>query len=267
MFGFPTPKHLLKSHMSQYYKKSSNLFDPKSSAPFKLSRSKIDLFMECPQCFYLDRRLGVGRPPGFPFTLNSAVDALLKKEFDLYRNEEAPHPLTKEFGLEVIPFKHEKMDIWRNTFKGIEYLHEPTNLLITGAIDDVWVNPKGQVIIVDYKATSKTSEVNLDSDWQRGYKRQMEIYQWLFTQNGFDVSPTGYFVYCNGDVGKPVFDKKLEFDIKILPYTGDNSWIPDTLKEIKQCLLSDKIPDMNENCDYCNYRKNAVQGKVKHEKK
>jgi len=53
--------------MSQYYKKSNNIFDPKSDKQFKLSRSKIDLFMECPQCFYLDRRLGVGRPPGFTF--------------------------------------------------------------------------------------------------------------------------------------------------------------------------------------------------------
>jgi hypothetical protein len=253
--------------MSQYYKKSSNIFDPKSKAPFKLSRSKIDLFVECQQCFYMDRRLGVGRPPGFPFTLNSAVDALLKKEFDLYRNEKAPHPFIREFGIDAIPYKHEKLNIWRENFKGIEYVHEPTNLLITGAIDDVWVNPQGQIIIVDYKATSKTSEVNLDAEWQRGYKRQMEIYQWLFTQNGFDVNPTGYFVYCNGDVGKPTFDKKLEFDIKVLPYKGDNSWIPGALKDIRECLMSDKIPEMNENCDFCNYRKNAVMAKIKHEKK
>jgi len=253
--------------MSQYYKKSSNIFDPLSEKPFKLSRSKIDLFMECPQCFYLDRRLGVGRPPGFPFTLNSAVDCLLKKEFDLHRKEKSPHPLIKEFGIDAIPFEHKDIDTWRNTFKGIEYLDTPTNLLITGAIDDIWVNPKGEVIIVDYKATSKTSEVNLDSEWQRGYKRQMEIYQWLFKQNGFKVNPTGYFVYCNGDSGKPFFDKKLEFNIKVIPYTGDNAWIPGALKEIKECLMSDVIPEMNLDCDFCNYRKNARDAKIKHGKK
>ncbi len=120
-------------------------------------------------------------------------------------------------------------------------------------------------MIVDYKATSKTSEVNLDAEWQRGYKRQMEIYQWLFKKNGFTVSPTGYFVYCNGDTGKPYFDKKLEFDIKVIPYTGDDSWIEKALKDIKECLMSDKIPEMNADCDYCNYRKNAVMAKIKHE--
>lgn len=253
--------------MSQYYKKSNNIFDPKSDNYFKLSRSKIDLFMECPQCFYLDRRLGVGRPPGFPFTLNSAVDCLLKKEFDLHRKEQTVHPFIEEFGIDAIPYQHKDIDTWRNTFKGIEYLDKETNLLITGAIDDVWINPKGELIIVDYKATSKTSEVNLDAEWQRGYKRQMEIYQWLFKKNGFDVSKTGYFVYCNGDTGKPFFDKKLEFDIKVIPYAGDDSWIEGALKEIKKCLMSDEIPEMNHECDYCNYRKNARDAKVNHEKK
>ncbi len=253
--------------MSQYYRKSTNIFDPQTNKSFKLSRSKIDLFMECPQCFYLDRRLGVGRPPGFPFTLNSAVDTLLKKEFDLHRKEKTPHPLIKEFGVDAIPYQDERMDTWRNTFKGIEYLHEPTNLLITGAIDDVWTNPERELIIVDYKATSKESEVNLDAEWQRGYKRQMEIYQWLFKQNDFKVSPVGYFVYCNGDTGKPYFDKKLEFNIKIIPYKGDTSWIEKTLFDIKECLLGNKIPEMNPDCDYCNYRKNAVMAKIKHEGK
>ena len=163
--------------MSNYYKKSNNIFNPKSKDPFKLSRSKIDLFVDCPQCFYLDRRLGISRPPSFPFSLNSAVDALLKKEFDLYRKQKAPHPLIEEFGIDAIPYEHKDIDIWRDNFIGMQYLHEPTNLLITGAIDDIWVNSNGEVIIVDYKATSKASEVNLDAEWQDGYKRQMEIYQ------------------------------------------------------------------------------------------
>lgn len=73
--------------MSKDYtgRKTKNLFDPQNKTPFKLSRSKIELFINCPRCFYLDRRLGVGQPPGYPFTLNSAIDKLLKKEFDIHR--------------------------------------------------------------------------------------------------------------------------------------------------------------------------------------
>ena len=90
--------------MSDYYnaQRTRNLYDPKSSTPFKLSRSKIDLFIECPRCFYFDRKIGVARPPGFPFALNSAVDTLLKKEFDVYRAKGVKHPLIELFFKEGI---------------------------------------------------------------------------------------------------------------------------------------------------------------------
>ena len=243
--------------MSEYYnpKRAKGLFDPKVQAPFRISRSKIDLFLNCPRCFYFDRRLGVGQPPGFPFALNSAVDKLLKKEFDLHRAKGSAHPLMKAYKLDAIPFHHPKMEEWRDALRGgITYVDPATNLLITGGIDDAWINPKGELIIVDYKATSKETEVSLDAAWQIGYKRQMEVYQWLFRQNGFTVSPTGYFVYCNGKTDREAFDAKLEFDIKLLPYTGDSSWIPEILVQIKKCLMSDTNPASGDACDYCAYR-------------
>jgi hypothetical protein len=242
--------------MSQYYnsQRKSNLHDSNSKKPFRISRSKIDLFLECPRCFYLDRKLGVGRPPGYPFSLNNAVDSLLKQEFDIHRANKTKHPLMEAYKVDALPFQHEKLEEWRDSrTRGITYLHQPTNLLITGGVDDIWINSKGELIIVDYKATSKTGEVNIDADWQIAYKRQMEIYQWLFRQNGFKVSDTGYFVYCNGKTDVNAFDKKLEFDINLIPYKGDDSWIEKTIFDLYKCLDSDKIPNKNPDCDYCNY--------------
>jgi len=246
--------------MSEYYnsQRTRNLFDPKSSKPFKLSRSKIDAFLECPHCFYLDRRLGVARPPGYPFTLNSAVDTLLKKEFDGYRERGAKHPLMKKYNVDAIPAKHSDLGTWRENFKGIQFHHKPTNLLITGAIDDLWINPKGEYIVVDYKATSKDGEITaLDKAWHDGYKRQMEIYQWLFRQNGFNVSDTGYFVYANGKKDRPAFDGKLEFDLTLIPYVGSSDWVEKAISDISKCLRHSKPPKSGADCDYCAYL-NAV---------
>jgi len=245
--------------MSDYYKIRTNyLFDPHSSNPFRLSRSKIDLFINCPRCFYLDRRLGIKQPPGYPFSLNSAVDKLLKKEFDIHRAKGVAHPLMKKYKINAIPLAHEKMNEWRDSLHfGITYLHEKTNLLITGGIDDIWINPKGEYIIVDYKATSKEEEVTLDAEWQDGYKRQAEIYQWLFRKNNFKVSNTAYFVYCNGKTDRKAFDAKLEFDIKIIPYVGSDKWVEKTILDIKSCLMKNEIPKASEDCDYCKYRRAA----------
>ncbi len=236
--------------------RTRKLYIPNSEAPFEISRSKIDLFLNCARCFYLDRRLGIGRPSGPPFTLNSAVDTLLKKEFDVYRAAGTPHPLMTSYGISAIPIPHPELDSWRHNFTGIRFLYEPTNLIIYGAIDDLWKNKSGEYIVVDYKATSKATEVNLDADWQIGYKRQMEIYQWLLRMKGLTVSQLGYFVYCNGKTDKKAFDGKLEFDIKVIPYTGDDGWILPTIASLHKCL-NGEIPKANDECEYCRYRNAA----------
>jgi len=234
-------------------------FDPQQSQPFKLSRSKIELFYECPLCFYLDRKLGVTQPSGLPFNLNSAVDHLLKKEFDLYREKDEPHPLMIKHKIDAVPFQHENLEDWRKNQKGVSFLHESTKFLVYGAIDDLWINPQGELIVVDYKATSKSGEINIDADWQLSYKRQMDIYQWLFRKNDFQVSSTGYFVYCNGKKDLPDFGECLKFEISVIPYIGNDSWIESKLLEIYSTLTTTQPPQSKPTCNLCSYRL-AVNG-------
>lgn len=242
--------------MSQYYNvpRTKYKFDPDNPEKFELSRSKITLFLECPRCFYVDQRLGVKRVPGYPFSLNNAVDELLKKEFDAHRKEQTPHPLMEKYGIDAVPFQHRKMDDWRHHFTGVRTKHDETGFTIYGAVDDVWVNPEDVLAVVDYKATAKKGEVDLEADWQNDWKRQIEIYQWLLRQQGFDVSDRGYFVYANADKSKDSFDACLDFDITVLPYDGDGEWIEQTLWDIKQTLTADTVPEASDECDYCEYR-------------
>lgn len=241
----------------------TSTFDPASSEPFRLSRSKLDLFSECPRCAYLDMRLGVKRPSGPSFTLNNAVDELFKREFDIHRAAGSTHPLMKSYGVDAVPLSDPRMDEWRDALRrGIGYHHEPTNLFLRGGIDDVWQTPEGELIIVDYKATSKKEGPSTEDDLYDSYKRQMEIYQWLFRMNGFKVSPAGYFVYANGDSDKKAFDAKLEFDIKLISYAGSDAWVEPALHRLKDMLLSDEIPPVGTAfgggpCDYCTYREKA----------
>lgn len=235
------------------YQRSKNTYQPGASAPFKISRSKIELFQRCQRCFYLDRRFGIGQPPPAPYTLNSAVDGLLKKEFDAHRAAATKHPLLDHYGVEAVPFDHPNINSWRENFEGVRTHHQPTNFIVFGAVDDIWQNANGELHVVDYKATAKDTAITLDADWQDSYKRQVEVYQWLLRQNDFAVSDTAYFVYVNGRKDKQAFDGKLEFDVHLLPYQGDARWVSDVLLEIKKTLESDTIPASNPTCEYCQY--------------
>lgn len=242
--------------MSKFYnpQRTRNLYDPSSEKPFKLSRSKIELFMNCARCFYMDRRLGIGQPPGYPFSLNSAVDKLLKKEFDQYRIAGQPHPICIEHGIDAVPFSHEKLEEWRDSLHGgIQFHFKDLNFIISGGVDDLWIDKHGRLIIVDYKATAKNSPVTLDEDWQIGYKRQMSFYAWLFRMNGFQVADTGYFVYCNGLMDRERFDSKLEFKISILPSKIDDSWVERAIRNAHSCLNSSSPPTHDKDCDFCRY--------------
>ncbi len=240
-----------------YWRERSQPYKLGQTAPFKVSRSKIELFMQCKRCFWLDVRLKIKRPAGPPFNINKAIDELFKKEFDSYRVKSEPHPLMVEYKVKAVPFSHDNLDNWRENFVGVQALHEPTNLLVFGAVDDIWVNDAGELLVVDYKATAKDKDVSIDSQWQISYKRQMEVYQWLLRQNGFAVNPTGYFVYTNGRMDLEGFYNKVEFRTKVIPYTGDDSWIDPTLKKMKKCMEGE-MPAvgrsaMGGECDFCAY--------------
>lgn len=244
---------------SNYWRERSQPYKPGQKAAFKVSRSKIELFMQCPRCFWLDVRLKITRPSSPPFNINKTIDELFKKEFDRYREKGEPHPLITEFKIDAIPFQHEDLDQWRETFVGVYTIHEPTNLHVFGGIDDVWVRPNGELAVVDYKATSKDKEVDINSDWQISYKRQLEVYQWLLRQNGQVVSDTGYFVYANGRLDVDGFNDRVEFRTKIIPYTGNASWVEPTLVKMKKCMDGDMpavgMSAMGGPCEFCEYAK------------
>lgn len=249
--------------MGNYWRERSQPYAPGQEKPFKVSRSKIELFMQCPRCFWLDTRLKITRPSSPPFNINKAIDELFKKEFDGYRLKAEPHPLMIEYGVAAVPFAHDSLKTWRENFVGVFTLHEPTNLHVFGAVDDVWVNEQGELIVVDYKATAKQSDVSIDSDWQISYKRQLEVYQWLLRANGFKVNDTGYFVYTNGRMDLEGFNNKVEFRTKIIPYTGSDAWVEPTLSAMKKCMEGDMpavgTAAMGGECDYCAYSRKRTE--------
>ena len=224
----------------------------------KISRSAIEQYLGCKRCFVLTYKHKV-RLNMLPFTLNSAVDNLCKNEFDHYREKQEPHPLFLEHNIDAVPFKHPDMDKWRNNFQGVSYVDEDQGYKFFGAVDDVWVRPNGELIISDVKSTSK-KHFDWEDTWNKyeypkGYRRQLEMYQWLFRKNGFKVSNKGYLVYFNGLKNEPMFNQVLKFELHLVELKCNDDWVSETIIKAKEMLESDEYPQGSVNCDTCQYLK------------
>ena len=240
-------------------------YDPSHSGPYELSRSRVENFVRCPACFYLQQVAGVTFPSIPGFNINEATDVLLKRDFDRYRGVADTHPFLAGAGHgHLVPFAHPDFEMWTQSLHfGAEgrmnTVHEETNLKIGGGLDDVWLNGNtGQIHIVDYKSTSQKSQgklITLDDPWKAAYKRQMDLYVWVMRRKGFDVSDTGYFLYCDGDrfseydfLGQT--DARMRFEMSLISYEVDQSWIEPTLFEIRSCLELGSPPPHSDRCEY-----------------
>lgn len=242
------------------------IYNPDHEAPYEVSRSRIEAFINCPACFWLDRVKGI-KFPGMPsFLLNSATDTLLKKDFDKYRKLQKPHPFMERNGLKhLVPFKHEDFNSWTQSLQlGFRTYHEKTDLIIGGGLDDVWHDPKTkELFVVDYKSTagkrtkdlSKLEPITLEGRWKESYKRQMDIYQWILREKTKDdltdytVSNIGYFVYVNGDqhfeegmLRDNENKADMSFDVQLLTYEGNDSWVEKEIINLKECLEEKNCP-------------------------
>jgi hypothetical protein len=237
--------------------RKGSIYQRGSNEIFKISRSKLSNFIDCERCFYLERVKGLKDPSMPGWALNSAVDELLKKEFDHYRKLQKPHPFIVQNKLQFIPFQHEKIDYWRDALRGgISFLDENTNLEIHGGVDDIWLDKnKEELVVVDYKAQSKEGVVEkedyLENKYHQGYKIQMDIYVYILRKMKFKVSDTAYFLVCNGLKTPEKFDATLHFDLTLVPYTTDTSWVKNKIVEMKKVLDAKDVPQINKNCEKC----------------
>lgn len=235
--------------------RSKRLFDPTASEPFALSRTKIQDFIDCPRCFWLDRRCGISKPSMPAFSLNIAVDSLLKREFDAYRSRGEPHPIMIQYGINAVPYQHPELETWRNNFKGVRHHDQPSNIILYGAVDDIWVEASGDLIVVDFKATaSQEKNITLESPYRQRYKTQLEIYQWLLQQCGFKVSSRAFILYCNANKDRDAFDGRLEFSTQLIEHTGDFSLVGNMLHWARVVLMLDTPPAPAPECEWCKYR-------------
>ena len=245
-------------------------YNPENEEAYELSRSRIENFVKCPACFYLTQVKGIKFPSIPGFNINEATDVLLKRDFDKFRGAENTHQFLINLDMgHLVPFEHPDFELWTQSLHfgaqgRMHFIHEASNLKVGGGLDDVWFNKNTEELhIVDYKSTSQKTDgkvITLDDKWKAAYKRQMDLYVWVMKQKGFNVSSTGYFLYCDGDRFSDYSflnenDASMKFKMNLLSYEVDLSWIEPTLLQIKDCLTQTTCPSHNFQCEYGQFLK------------
>ena len=275
-------------------KRHRGAYDPQNSSPYELSRSRVETFLKCKACFWLQQLHRVN-PPEMPvFTINTTTDILLKRDADSVRGKSAL-PLWEANGLgHMIPYEHEDLENWTNSLHYgkddtfFNFLHKESNIKLGGGLDDVFLNTKtGQLHIVDYKSTAQGTRspekyvkkpVSLDDPWKVSYKRQMDMYVWVARNKGFNLSNTSYFVYVDAQhkgIGGMLNDAEpskawMEFKTSIITYEAVPTWVEPTLMVIKHFLDNQEIcpnhtpkGDNYEGCDNGRYLEEVKAALVK----
>ena len=233
------------------------LYSNNSARPFKLSRTKIDLFFECRRCFFLDQKFGINRPHGTPLVLSNRIVDDFKKELNICRIEKNIHSKVKELNKNLIPISHNKLEEWKNSFKGASFLDDSTNLLIFGVVDDIWLNRstnKNHSVII--KSNSKKNQMSYENIWP-GYWRQLSLYSFLLSKNLLPMSSTGILVFINTPTSVDQMENKKNFNLNIFEKILDFDWIEPTIKEISKTLNKETSPESSKKCKYCNYYYNV----------
>ena len=210
----------------------------------QLSPNSLNLFLDCPHCFWLDKNMGIKRPPPYPYALNSAVDALLKEEFDAYRSKNLPHPLLKGISGNAKLFGNQNLlNQWRNNLAGIRYFDPELKATLFGAVDDV-LEFEGKLAPLDYKSTGSTSAKIYDR-----FQLQLDTYTFLMEKNGYATTRKGYLAFYIVDKSRGFIDR-LPFRKEVMEIDTNPSDIYAIFSDAVSVLRQPTPPPHSQDCQF-----------------
>ncbi|MEK7611907.1 MAG: PD-(D/E)XK nuclease family protein [Patescibacteria group bacterium] len=222
-----------------------------SSGKLRLSPSSLNVFLDCPRCFWLEYRAERPRPRGpFP-SLPSGMDIVIKKYFDRYR---AVGKLPPEIDGQVkgkLFADSEILNRWRGWKGGLSFYEKSLDAVMVGALDDCIVNEDGY-IPVDYK----TRGFELKEGGEGFYKNQLNCYSLLLEENNLPQPGYAYLIYFIPKELQPGGQVNFTVEVKEVKTSADDARkaFRDAVKTIER-----DIPDIGSACQFCAWQNRALQ--------
>ena len=209
----------------------------------RLSPSALNIFLDCPKCFWLEYGAKIHRPRApFP-SLPGGMDILIKKYFDRYRAVgKLPPEIDGQVTGELLA-DFEQLNRWRSWRSGLSYYDKHLEAVLVGALDDCLVH-ENQYIPVDYK----TRGFDLREGGESFYQNQLDCYSLLLSVNGFREPSYAYLIYFIPREVKA--GGAVQFSVEVKKVTTSAEKAQKTFQAAVK-TLREPMPVSHETCQFC----------------
>jgi hypothetical protein len=216
-----------------------------------LSPTSINLYRECPRCFWLQVNKKIKRPEGpFP-SLPGGMDLILKRHFDAHRMRGTlPEDLQGIAGSLFQDMEH--LSVWRNNLRGLRYTNPESKVTLMGALDDLLVTPEGLYVPLDFKTRGYPPKETTPSY----YQHQMDLYTYLLQKNGYQTAGHAYLLFYHPK--EIIISGNVEFYIDPVKVVTS----PERAEQLFSrcvCTLLNDIPEPTADCKFCSWMNSVTK--------
>ncbi len=206
--------------------------------PIKLSPSSLNLFLECPRCFWLYLNKDIKRPGPPVATIATGLDRVVKDYLNLCRGKN----ILPSFLEGKIPGKL-MVDFPKKGW--FDFTDAKLNSRLGGYLDECIKLNDNHYAVLDHKTRGSAPQ-----GVHKAYQLQMDVYTFLLEANQYPTKRLAYIVYYIPK--RIVSGSDFQFEVLIKEVNTDPKRAQDVFYKAIEALRSD-IPAAGNDCEFCKW--------------
>lgn len=214
----------------------------------RISPTSLNLYLECPRCFWLQLNLGIKRPEQPSSTLPNGIDLTLKNYFDYWRINGGFPPILKNKLNYKLLANQATISYFRS--RNFQWYDKETGAYLTGILDDALDLGNDIIVPLDNKTRGFPP-----TETHFAHIIQMSVYTLLLLENNFKTLNLAYLIYWYFNHKNMELENPLAFNILVEEVKTDPEKVKAVFREAVNVLKKD-LPPVNNDCSYCQYVEN-----------